>query len=285
MMMKKAIIISVLEQIEKNLEERIDIEKLVVITGYSRRSLQDFFKEKCGVSIGKYIRQRKLSRSATLLKLTSQSVTDIAFRMGFDSVQSYSREFKKTFGVNPNNYRKADFWDLRNLRPPYWLDCDEHYQFEICQLTSKEIFGFQTSHQIATNDLPKKASPIKWKIIHETLRTWGENVYCLSSFKPDNTKDQVIAVSSFFGMEHNSVDGGKIPMSRVIKCGKYAKFHFVGHKEQYQQFSNTIYMCILPKLNIIRREGEDIEYFHLASVQKQQNNESIVDLYYYIPVL
>ncbi|ENN8016347.1 AraC family transcriptional regulator, partial [Salmonella enterica] len=28
MMMKKAIIISVLEQIEKNLEERIDIEKL-----------------------------------------------------------------------------------------------------------------------------------------------------------------------------------------------------------------------------------------------------------------
>ncbi len=51
-------------------------------------------------------------------------------------------------------------------------------------------------------------------------------------------------------------------MSRVIKCGKYAKFHFVGHKEQYQQFSNTIYMCILPKLNLIRREGEDIEYFH-----------------------
>lgn len=45
MMMKKAIIISVLEQIEKNLEERIDIEKLVVITGYSRRSLQDFFKK------------------------------------------------------------------------------------------------------------------------------------------------------------------------------------------------------------------------------------------------
>ncbi len=44
--MKKAIIISVLEQIEKNLEERIDIEKLVVITGYSRRSLQDFLKKR-----------------------------------------------------------------------------------------------------------------------------------------------------------------------------------------------------------------------------------------------
>ncbi|MGS9064294.1 GyrI-like domain-containing protein, partial [Salmonella enterica subsp. enterica serovar Infantis] len=79
---KRAIRVSVLEQIEINIEERIDIEKLVVITVYSRRSLQDFFKEKCCVSIGKYIRQRKLIRSATLLNLTSQSVTDIAFRMG-----------------------------------------------------------------------------------------------------------------------------------------------------------------------------------------------------------
>ncbi|MEA7604788.1 hypothetical protein ONJ17_26935, partial [Salmonella enterica subsp. enterica serovar Agona] len=49
-----------------------------------------------------------------------------------------------------------------------------------------------------------------------------------------------------------------------------------GHKEQYQQFSNTIYMCILPKLNLIRREGEDIEYFHLASVQKHYVFNSMI---------
>ncbi|WP_171923700.1 helix-turn-helix domain-containing protein [Salmonella bongori] len=285
MVMKKSIIISVLEQIEKNLEEKIDIENLVIKTGYSRRSLQDFFKDKCGVSMGKYIRQRRLSRSATLLKLTSQSVTDIAFRMGFDSVQSYSREFKKMFGVNPNHYRKEDFWDLRNLRPPYWFDTHEHYHFEIGQLKTKEIFGFQTYHQISTNALPKKASPIKWKIIHETLRTWGENVYCLSSFRPDNVKEQVISVSSFFGMEHNTFDGNKIPMSREIKGGKYVKFHFIGHKEQYQHFSNTIYLCVLPRLNLVRRPGEDIEHFYRPLPQEQENNDNIVEFNYYIPVL
>ncbi len=106
------------------------------------------FLKKSVAALYRKIYQTALSRSATLLKLTSQSVTDIAFRMGFDSVQSYSREFK-TFGVNPNNYRKADFWDLRTYGLPTGLTSDEHYQFEICQLTSKEIFGFQTSHQIA----------------------------------------------------------------------------------------------------------------------------------------
>lgn len=60
---------------------------------------------------------------------------------------------------------------------------------------------------------------------------WGENVYCFLFFKLDNIKDQVIVVSSFFGMEYNFVDGGKIFMLRVIKCGKYVKFYFVGYKE------------------------------------------------------
>lgn len=39
----------------KNLEERIDIEKLVVITGYSRRSLQDFFLKKSVESLSENI--------------------------------------------------------------------------------------------------------------------------------------------------------------------------------------------------------------------------------------
>lgn len=41
--MKKAIIISVLEQIEKNLEERIDIEKLVVINRLFAKEFAGFF--------------------------------------------------------------------------------------------------------------------------------------------------------------------------------------------------------------------------------------------------
>lgn len=43
--MKKAIIISVLEQIEKNIEERIDIEKLVVITGIREGVCRIFLKK------------------------------------------------------------------------------------------------------------------------------------------------------------------------------------------------------------------------------------------------
>lgn len=97
---EKAIIISVLEQIEKSWREDW-YWKAGCYNRLFAKEFAGFFKEKCGVSIGKYIRQRKLSRSATLLKLTSQSVTDIAFRMGFDSVQSYSREFKKHLASIP----------------------------------------------------------------------------------------------------------------------------------------------------------------------------------------
>ncbi|ELC7952737.1 helix-turn-helix domain-containing protein, partial [Salmonella enterica] len=95
--MKKTISEFILLWIEENLENNITIGKLAVMTGYSERSIYIFFKDYCGMTIGKYIRNRRLCRTAFLLKLTSRSITEIAITYGFDSLQSYSREFKKLF--------------------------------------------------------------------------------------------------------------------------------------------------------------------------------------------
>ncbi|MGY0159838.1 helix-turn-helix domain-containing protein [Edwardsiella tarda] len=105
-MMKEIIISSMVNWIEENSDKNITIDDLSIVTGYSNRSLHNFFKEKYNITLGKYIRQRRLSRSAMLLRLTSQSITHIALSSGFDSVQSYSREFKKAFGLNPRDYRR-----------------------------------------------------------------------------------------------------------------------------------------------------------------------------------
>ncbi len=88
-------------------------------------------------------------------------------------------ESSKTFGV-VNNYRKADFWDLRNLRPPTG-NCDE-YQFEICRLTSKKFSDFKRLIESQQVTFLKSVTYKMEKSFIETLRTWGENVYCLSSF-------------------------------------------------------------------------------------------------------
>ncbi|MGL4183159.1 helix-turn-helix domain-containing protein [Enterobacter ludwigii] len=282
--MEKVVTKAVLKEIEKHLEETIDIESLAAMTGYSRRRLQDFFKNNCGISIGKYIRTRRLCRSATLLKLTSESITDIAHRLGFDSVQSYSREFKKQFGVSPKVYRNEGYWDLANLRPPIWLVPEVEYPFEICQLSPLTVWGFQTQYQIATEVLPKEASSLKWKLVLDTLNTWEQTLYCISSFGPANDNTQVINVFTFFGIESEQTRHRQIPLCRKTEGGKHAKFRFSGSWEDYRHFSNRVYLYLLPKYNLRRVCGkDDIEVFY-HDVEPSAAQPDSVTLDFYIPV-
>ncbi|HBA3590928.1 TPA: helix-turn-helix domain-containing protein [Escherichia coli] len=51
-------------------EYRVDISQLVKYSGYSQRHLQRLFRNKTGMLMGDYIRRRRLTRAAILVRLT-----------------------------------------------------------------------------------------------------------------------------------------------------------------------------------------------------------------------
>lgn len=52
----------------------------------------------------KYIRRLRLSRSALRLRDEDCLITDVAFDLGFGSVDGYTRAFAREFGCNPKRY-------------------------------------------------------------------------------------------------------------------------------------------------------------------------------------
>lgn len=99
-MVSKITIQFILEWIENHLEQRVSIEDITRLSGYSRRHIQQLFKKYTNISLGEYIRRRKLCRAAALVRLTSMSMLDIAILMSFDSRQSFSREYFDALLVN-----------------------------------------------------------------------------------------------------------------------------------------------------------------------------------------
>ena len=59
-----------------------------------------------GESTGRYIRERKLLLAARDLRDTDQRVYDICLKYGFDSQQTFTRVFTRTFNQPPGAYRK-----------------------------------------------------------------------------------------------------------------------------------------------------------------------------------
>lgn len=92
--------------IDKNLEERLDINTVAERAGYSKWYLQRMFKEHTGSALGEYIRAKKLNISAERLANSGEPIVNVAISLGFDSQQSFNRSFKRQFGQTPGDWRK-----------------------------------------------------------------------------------------------------------------------------------------------------------------------------------
>jgi len=92
--------------IRSHLEDAPTIGTLAAALGYSVSHLRAVFRTELGVSLGKYIRESRLSQAAMLLQSTEMNISEVAQKSGFDSIFAFSRGFKKAYGVPPKSYSK-----------------------------------------------------------------------------------------------------------------------------------------------------------------------------------
>ena len=91
--------------ISDNALNRITIDDICKKTHISKYHLCRTFKEHVGVTIGGFIRSRRLSFAKQLLAETELSVTQIAYRCCFTDASFFSKTFSKEFGISPTVFR------------------------------------------------------------------------------------------------------------------------------------------------------------------------------------
>ena len=79
-------------------------DKLCLSASY----LGDLLKKETGVSALKHIQQKMLDVAKERVFDTSRSISEIAYELGFQYPQHFSRWFKKMTGCTPNEYRTAN---------------------------------------------------------------------------------------------------------------------------------------------------------------------------------
>lgn len=64
-----------------------------------------FFSSAENITIEKYFLKMKMERAKELLIQNGNSITDIAYMLGYNSSQTFSTQFKKVTGKTPQEYR------------------------------------------------------------------------------------------------------------------------------------------------------------------------------------
>jgi AraC-like DNA-binding protein len=95
-----------ISHLETHFAEPIDLGTLIDIAHMSKRSFIRCFQAATGSSPIAYLIQLRIRRAAALLRDTHDTVTDIAFRVGFQDSNYFTRQFTRQMGSPPRAYRR-----------------------------------------------------------------------------------------------------------------------------------------------------------------------------------
>lgn len=94
------------DYIEENLEQEIALADLARVSYFSPWYSYRLFRECLSLTPTEYIRKFRLSRAALRLRDENCRILDVAFDLGFGSVDGFTRAFCREFGCNPSDYAK-----------------------------------------------------------------------------------------------------------------------------------------------------------------------------------
>ena len=95
------------DYIAGHLDVEISMADLAEAARYSPWYAHRLFREHTGYGPAEYIRRMRLAQSALRLKAEHARIIDVAFDLGFSSVDGYTRAFRKEFGINPGEYARS----------------------------------------------------------------------------------------------------------------------------------------------------------------------------------
>ncbi|EDV8906617.1 helix-turn-helix transcriptional regulator [Salmonella enterica subsp. enterica serovar Javiana] len=272
----------ILHWIEKNLYEKTNIDELVKITGYSRRTLESNFCRYYRTSIGAYIHQRRMARAALTLKLTKLSVNDVASLFNYSSDSNFTRAFHDFFKKTPTEYRKEEKWDINKLQYPLYIEEMDINSKTVILNTPVFIQGERIHYNAEYKNVSDCSfiNKLKSKINKELMDGSGE-IWLSSAM---NTKKTYEAREGYIGVDIILESTGKTGTS-IMKPGTYSTLRFTGNWNEYSLFSRIAYIkylssenklyvdtsCYIKFRRTIEQSSVDCEFFiEISNVQPKK---------------
>ncbi len=96
----------VIALIQDDLRNSPSVEHLAQLLHLSPSRFNHIFRAETNVSLVQYVKALKMRRAKELLETTFLSVKETMSTVGLSDLSHFVRDFKKTYGVTPTQYRK-----------------------------------------------------------------------------------------------------------------------------------------------------------------------------------
>ncbi|MEH6578978.1 MAG: AraC family transcriptional regulator [Amphritea sp.] len=104
---------------QARIHEQLDLDTLAASVNLSKFHFVKKYKEFTGTTPINHFIQLKIERACHLLDISSRTIAEVAFMVGYEDAYYFSRIFKKVMGISPTQYRKLQVgaWSYKSFKP------------------------------------------------------------------------------------------------------------------------------------------------------------------------
>ena len=99
-------VMKVRDFINTHINDELRLEQLANLVGMTPTAFSRFFKLRTGKNLSEYIVDIRLGHAARLLLDTADSVSEICWNCGFNTLSNFNRLFRKRKGCSPTEFRE-----------------------------------------------------------------------------------------------------------------------------------------------------------------------------------
>lgn len=147
-----------LHYVEEHLAEDLSLEKVAAAACYSPFHFHRVFKLITGEPLNVYIHRKRVEKSAiALARKSSPSINEIGIQYGFTSNSSFTRAFKKHYGLSPTAFREQSPGMLSKIRQIESKNGQAAVTFDTYLYRMNELLKWiDQNAQVAVEDLKGK---------------------------------------------------------------------------------------------------------------------------------
>lgn len=97
----------ILNHINLNLSSELNLKTLSQMFNINASYLSSLFRREMGMTLTDYINGRRVDTALKLLNSTDIQIQDIAYYVGIEDVNYFTRVFRKKIGMSPSEYKKS----------------------------------------------------------------------------------------------------------------------------------------------------------------------------------
>ncbi|MDQ6598941.1 AraC family transcriptional regulator [Bacillus salipaludis] len=153
---------------EEHLLEEISIGDIAKEAKASVFHFQRTFTILTDISVGEYLRRRRLTLAAQELSNTNNKIIDIAFKYGYETPEAFSKAFRRQHGITPREARsnKGILNSYNRLVIQVSLKGAEPMKYKIVERESFQVVGVKKEFS-TLNDDNIKGIPKMWGEVHK----------------------------------------------------------------------------------------------------------------------